>query len=1048
MSLLSSFKGSILSATNENNASLANLKFDFSLVKVEAPVEFQPLGSALTFRRRDEAEYGPQHQTARRLAALFEPLVPSTPRLISAYGTRVSEIIESPGVNPTGSRAHGPFKEYIGTDGTAVWAAATSGVAALGIYLLSCLLARAWDSREAISIWVELIEERKQEIQSAFGRNVPVSAASAMSSLQPIARHDIALWDASSRSWLRSADQAKQRDHHQLLLISKNVRMPFFGGSSTYEQVISTWKRAMLAVEDLLCGRPQSILDAGVVLAMSSWHLYPDMIVLRNETVNVKFRDPLFPSTGICTIGLEGSDEAAAEGVRWSLALSHLQYYGSAARVMGPRDNSRVTMSQLCIVAFGGLLGHWGVGSKDVEDTIQLFCCIGDILNSPASEAQPELHIQKPERWINPIIQACRKLSSSKGEEKEENTRLLRYGQRRATKFLRRDEDNIPPYFGLCNQLLLSALCGDDCDLTYLRGLAQSMGYASSDCLIVQAHWVGRGWKSGRPHYFEYATATPLWIKAAGKRSSEGDEIYNEMHAKWYSICSDSGGSAEKVEKEINSRVKRINLDPTTNERCFFTKHGQTTTDSELLSVKWHNPPPLFRCREGQGPARGPAAISDMTCLVADEPTSTCSCFELELPNTFVSTAGQAYSGFINVYGSRRFALFVRDTPNSRSQHDKFVKCGAISPKQAVQQLCRHPIQLAKMTEYLNMTQPKKPVAGTDLFILSNSRIVSSHTSAALHALYLATLIYSKLEGLTVLLRIASQPLCDAGWVLDAPISAVRSKARKTSPQAPSRQEGFACIAHFDSGQANIRPSDLDSTLAMCSQNSIFVAAVVLSDPLEKVEDYEVRRLVGNIGKRGISMLVAPRNPQIREPKDDYCIVNHAPYDRKRENNFNDTSLHLSFTEWTLPLATADSQTIDQDVFLVESVISVRDRGEWVADLDILGINKSEMLFGNGLDFPSLEDDEDDENAMLMYEYTSIDSWEELLDPPLGVGIFRARGNWVARLAAVSILMQRKKGTDMAIFEKNFSLRSFEALLRSNVEARAAKPPETFICID
>lgn len=38
--------------------------------------------------------------------------------------------------------------------------------------------------------------------------------------------------------------------------------------------------------------------------------------------------------------------------------------------------------------------------------------------------------------------------------------------------------------------------------------------------------------------------------------------------------------------------------------------------------------------------------------------------------------------------------------------------------------------------------------------------------------------------------------------------------------------------------------------------------------------------------------------------------------------------------------------------------------------------------------------------------YTSIDNWDELLDPPEGNNTVRARGNWVARLAATCIVMQ------------------------------------------
>ena len=75
------------------------------------------------------------------------------------------EIIQTPGVNPKGSPKHGAFETYAGADGTAMWAAATSGVPALGLHLFACLLARAWDAKEAILIWVELVKKRREEIE-------------------------------------------------------------------------------------------------------------------------------------------------------------------------------------------------------------------------------------------------------------------------------------------------------------------------------------------------------------------------------------------------------------------------------------------------------------------------------------------------------------------------------------------------------------------------------------------------------------------------------------------------------------------------------------------------------------------------------------------------------------------------------------------------------------------------------------------------------------------------------------------------------------------
>jgi hypothetical protein len=62
---------SLVSGTNETTLALLNLNVDFSLVKFEAPQEFSALGVSLSRRRKQMAEEGPVHRTARRLGALF-----------------------------------------------------------------------------------------------------------------------------------------------------------------------------------------------------------------------------------------------------------------------------------------------------------------------------------------------------------------------------------------------------------------------------------------------------------------------------------------------------------------------------------------------------------------------------------------------------------------------------------------------------------------------------------------------------------------------------------------------------------------------------------------------------------------------------------------------------------------------------------------------------------------------------------------------------------------------------------------------------------------
>jgi hypothetical protein len=165
---VSKITAALASATNEVTLAAANLNFDFSLVKVAAPKEFAEIGSALSERRRDDAENGPSHITARKLGALFEGLIPSTQNLIRQYGLRASEISASPIINSKGSAKDGLFASQVGLDGTGLWAAATSGTAAISVHLLACMLARIWSGPEATSIWVQIVQDRRKEIEKTL----------------------------------------------------------------------------------------------------------------------------------------------------------------------------------------------------------------------------------------------------------------------------------------------------------------------------------------------------------------------------------------------------------------------------------------------------------------------------------------------------------------------------------------------------------------------------------------------------------------------------------------------------------------------------------------------------------------------------------------------------------------------------------------------------------------------------------------------------------------------------------------------------------------
>lgn len=109
MASIGKFALSLASGVQETTLALANLSFDFAMIRLEAPKEYQGLGTALSKRRKHEAEQGTVHATARRLGALFADEMPAIPNLSRAYGLRASEIAEDPLFNPTGGISDGPL---------------------------------------------------------------------------------------------------------------------------------------------------------------------------------------------------------------------------------------------------------------------------------------------------------------------------------------------------------------------------------------------------------------------------------------------------------------------------------------------------------------------------------------------------------------------------------------------------------------------------------------------------------------------------------------------------------------------------------------------------------------------------------------------------------------------------------------------------------------------------------------------------------------------------------------------------------------------------
>lgn len=94
-----------------------------------------------------------------------------------------------------------------------------------------------------------------------------------------LTRDQIAEWDNSARAWLRFADRAREEQQTKVKLVMDDIQQTITSRQTLYESVIDAWTTALEGMEALINGISQGISHSGVILALSSWHLYPNLSV-------------------------------------------------------------------------------------------------------------------------------------------------------------------------------------------------------------------------------------------------------------------------------------------------------------------------------------------------------------------------------------------------------------------------------------------------------------------------------------------------------------------------------------------------------------------------------------------------------------------------------------------------------------------------------------------------------------------------------------------------------------------------------------------------
>ncbi|KAK2861102.1 hypothetical protein FQN49_004537 [Arthroderma sp. PD_2] len=927
-------QAALAAATNEVTVAAANINFDFTLVKCEAPKEYQVLGRQLSENRKERAETGSAHITARKLGALLDGICAPTPMLIKSYGVRASEIAEvardsSPEPNDS------IFSAHTGIDGTSIWAAATSSPTALHVHLLACMIARIWGAQEAVPIWVELVKQRREDIASRYkdGEALHYSTLTAAAQSE-IPRSSLREWDASVRSWLRTADRTNTKKQQQLMLIIANVNVPINKDMRVLSSVITAWKSALDTMEKLVSGMPQAINSGPALLALSSWHLYPDLVVVCQGPKEIRFYDSAVSPGGVLTIGLANSGDEGCGGVYWSLSLAHMHFYGNPVRAEACLNDksSKISFNQLTQAMFGCLLGSWSLNVRQIPTAAKFFISFREAIErgsqngseSEAVNARAVNFLKDSSHWWNIMAKAAAAYLDEEGEGQDAARRLTMLGLRRSSSFL--PENSRHPFFGFCDLArILSCLKGSEERVTYLRNVTSAAGAHHDPNPIFIRYFDG---EPGIGALGNFATAVPLQYPLYKRRRDSDVTIMTHLHYRW---LSNSG----KPQPENTYRER-------------FSPLGDTFA-------------PVLR----------PDADS----------------------SRFLYAQLGSWQEYSFVYGSPKVAGIYQSSSSRANQFQ--------SPtlRDLIWLLDQDMFSIAAL---LRMSERLDPLADVSKTMMS---------------ITMASMIYKVMPNASVSIKVLDKPIYKPKWAEGSLLFPKFSYTPKRSME-PDRATALSCIAYMESG-LDIDPSLLTDVLALAYEDSLYLAMQLTCDPLEQCAPYELKRVLGNVGRPGITMLVPPSNPIVQQHDPaSWNIINNNPFNGLPEDHFKQTSLHLSFTEYYVPLVQTANHAQDSEVFFLESVVSVHDSGRWIGDVDILRalgdtrVNKMFLLQCTNSHPPDYSTD-----------MISAEGWDDILDPPNKTFVVRASCNWAARLAVTAILSQSlpKDGTgcDITICPKD-----------------------------
>lgn len=690
-------------------------------------------------------------------------------------------------------------------------------------------------------------------------------------------------------------------------------------------------------MESLIKGAPHHISNGAILLALSAWHLYPDMF-FAGTNQHISQSDPLVSQGGLMSIGLTNKTEDG-KGVFWSLPLTQARYYGepiTATRHAGVGE-SQVQFEDFTLVAIGSALGSWQQPVLNVDDALELIKHISNAAVAAHKKAAAFRNWSGHDwaEWLSLFTAAIDRYTQSTGVEKQNLTRLIRFGQRNCAAFLASPQNYPAPAFGLSNFSLLMKFFGTDTEaaISFLRG------------------WGARE--------LEPRTAAAAVIRYRVNRGA----IYHYTYI-----------DVDVDDSEPPSKKQKFENDPS----IFENGHSIKSTSSR--GIRWSEDD--------------------------DEQFSTSDFLHGWLKDEEEFSRAEFFDD-----AEERIQEFASIPPSFGAQPEPYYfVCGDV--KTAIYLPSSHKLRKSVWNNCMDVMQLHRCIKEGNIssaHIVKTLEEVSKSTSLeksgdyfeSLCAIGTASKIYSRLPGARVDLQVIRMQISKSKWwqSLKSLVALQSMKLRTT----------MCCIAFFETGTIDLNPEELgDHSFAVCHSNSIFVGSRLLSDPINEIPQHFIERIIGNVGKPGLTFLVTPPDPMVQDFDPSlWHLIAHEKFDGRAQDSFQGTSFHLSFTGYEHSLHDGQRSVRDVPARLLETAVSVYDRGKWIADLDILEASMRWMRVPK-LSCPHLDGAE---RGVSDLDLVSVDTWMELLDPPQEGqnSVVRAHDNPIARIAAAALAVRKRR---------------------------------------